>query len=459
MPICYNQPMTNPPYDKTSVASIVSYATGLTGKSLRDFMTNEELASLSQNTKNKGDLGNLVEKFYFDINPGNSSKPDFLEAGLELKTAAVKEYKKKTNGLKYGAKERLKLSKINFNKVGQEDWDSNTLFQKCRHILLLMYLFDVDLEVISRIFVMHPITWELSEKDLAFIKADWEIINQKIKRGEAHLLSGSDTKYLEACTSGTGALVSQPFSPVEAKERSFAFKASYINSSFLADAKFVENLEPLLKEGESPEDFEAIITSRVESYRGKSIDIIADELGCTLSRAKHRLALLSKVMLGIKSKYIEEFEKSGIEIKTVNFSPKGTPVQDMSFPAFSYLDIVKEDWEDSTFKQKIDTKLLFMIFQTQDDGSVVFKKAHFWSMPRKDFKEAKRVWEETKNRVDTKRADKLPLKDFSQVAHVRNHSKNSKPESYLETPHNGRLPEKGFWLNAQYIKSQLENLL
>ena len=451
--------MTHPSYDKTSIASIVDYAKGLTGKTLRDFMLSDEIAGLTQNVKNKGDLGNLVERFYFDINPGNSPKPDFPDAGLELKTAAVERYVKPRNGLIFHSKDRLKLSKINYGKVGSEVWDANSLFQKCERILLLMSLYDGDLEVIDRLFILNPILWELPDKDLEFIKADWEIIQQKIEKGLAHELSGSDTKYLEACTSGKGDMLKQPFSDELAVERSFAFKSSYVTNSFLANAQHVEKLEPVLKEGESPKDFEKIIASRVGKYRNQSINEIAASINYELSSSKQRLALLSYKILGIKSRKAEEFVKSGIEIKTVNFKPNGTPAQDTSFPAFAYMDIVNEEWEDSVFKQKIDTKVLFMIYETDANGIVFFRKAHFWSMPTEDFEEARRVWAETKFRIIDGRANYLPTKKFSTVAHVRNHAANSKPENRIETPLNGRLPVKGFWLNALYVKKQLGHLL
>jgi len=451
--------MTNPPYDKTSIASIVDYAKGLTGKTLRDFMLSDEIAGLTQNVKNKGDLGNLVERFYFDINPGNSPKPDFPDAGLELKTAAVERYVKPRNGLIFHSKDRLKLSRINYGKVGNEVWDANSLFQKCERILLLMSLYDGELEVIDRLFILNPILWELPDKDLEFIKADWEIIQQKIENGLAHELSGSDTKYLEACTSGKGDMLKQPFSDELAIERSFAFKSSYVTNSFLASIQHVEELEPVLKDGESPKDFEAIITSRVSNYKNQPINGIARSISYELSASKQRLALLSYKMLGIKSGKAEEFVKSGIEIKTVNFGPSGTPVQDTSFPAFSYMDTVNEEWEDSTFKQKIDTKILFMIYETDANGLVYFRTAHFWSMPKADFIEAERVWQETKQRIIEGRANDLPKKGFSEVAHVRNHGATSRLEHQIDTPLNGKLPAMCFWLNSQYVKKQLGHLL
>jgi len=449
-------------YDKTSEQSILDFAFHLTGKTLRDFLTVEQQAQVSEDRKNKGLLGNLVEKYYFGINPGSSPLPDFPIAGVELKTAAVVP---STGRLRkgplppvasaYQSKERLKLSTINYMKIVEEEWDNNHLFKKCAHILLLLSLFDGSKSILDRKFIAEPISWRLSGKDVEFIMNDWLTIVNKIKDGKAHELSGADTYYLEACTSGTGTLKEQPFSSELAKERSFAFKPSFVDVSFLRNSKFVDSV---LDSSSSPGQFEEVVLSRLRRFRSLSVIDIAASLNTKLSSAKHYLALLSYKMLEIKSNRVEEFAKAGISIKTVNLLPNGTPSEDMSFPAFSYMDIVSEDWEDSTFKLKIDTKTLLVVFQTDSSGQVSFVNAYFWNMPKEDIREAKRVWDETRMRVSEGRANELPLKAFSSVAHVRNHGRNSKPENHIDSPKNGKLPVKGFWLNAKYIQKQIEEL-
>jgi len=455
-------------YDQTDARSILGFALTLTGKTLSDFITEDERSRIIENKSNKGDLGNLVEKYYFKINPGNSSAPDFPDAGVELKTTAVLPYKKRkqlksgdrtllnTAPDQYRAKERLKLTTINYTKIVNENWIGNSLFKKCETILLLLTLYEAGVLMIDRRFIAQPLLWNLPDKDMDFIRNDWMTIVSKIQEGRAHELSGSDTYYLEACTSGSGRLKNQPHSDIKAKERSFAFKSSYVTASFLSGAKFIESLEPIIQNGESPRDFESLVIKRVHSFKGLTVNDIAEMLKTDLSKSKQYLALLSYAMLSIETRRAEEFVKAGIEIKTINLRPNGTPGEDVSFPALSYMDIVNEEWEDSVFKQKIDTKVLFMIFQKDSDGMVRFLKSIFWSMPLEDIMEAKRVWEETKKRVASGNADKLPLKDFSDVSHVRNHGTDSKPKNRIPTPSNGMLPVKGFWLNAGYVKNQIK---
>ena len=74
--------------------------------------------------------------------------------------------------------------------------------------------------------------WKYPNKDLQIIKRDWEIINLKIREGNAHLLSEGDTFYLGACTKGTTALKSlreQPFNKEKAKQRAYSLKQGYVN--------------------------------------------------------------------------------------------------------------------------------------------------------------------------------------------------------------------------------------
>ena len=45
---------------------------------------------------------------------------------------------------------------------------------------------------------LFRVLWELPKKDLLQIKKDYETIAEKVRRGEAHLLSEGDTLYLGA---------------------------------------------------------------------------------------------------------------------------------------------------------------------------------------------------------------------------------------------------------------------
>ena len=77
-------------------------------------------------------------------------------------------------------------------------------------------------------YLMH----NFSENDLKIIKDDWHTIINKIKDGDAHNISESDTFYLGACTKGVNSksLVSQPFSVKPAKPRAYSLKNNLYDS-------------------------------------------------------------------------------------------------------------------------------------------------------------------------------------------------------------------------------------
>ena len=88
------------------------------------------------------------------------------------------------------------------------------------HINLLDYkIFDV------RIFNIFD-----NANDAQQFEQDWNVIVNKIRNCEAHLLSESDTKYLGACTKGSTALKSfrQQSCGPEAKQRAFSFKTQFM---------------------------------------------------------------------------------------------------------------------------------------------------------------------------------------------------------------------------------------
>lgn len=129
----------------------------------------------------------------------------------------------------------------------------------------------------------------------------------------------------------------------------------------------------------------------------------------------------------------------------------------MSFPTFKYTEIVKKDWLNSELYEIFSTtKYLFMIYQYLDNGTLIFKKAMFWNVPEKDLNtEIKRVWENTVEKIKNNEYDNLPKISESPILHVRPHARNAK-DTY-PTLDGKKAIKKCFWLNASYIKKQIES--
>ena len=86
-------------YDKTNPLSIENYAQKLIGKTFQDVIDDDEqkqpmlvreassygVAEVSEVKRNKGNPGQIIEERFFHYACNNDARPDFHEAGEELK--------------------------------------------------------------------------------------------------------------------------------------------------------------------------------------------------------------------------------------------------------------------------------------------------------------------------------------------------------------------------------------
>jgi DNA mismatch repair protein MutH len=214
---------------------VLQKAETILDKSLRGVISQEAINIIETQIgeyglKRKGFLGDLTEKYFFDINPGNISEPDFTVAGVELKTTPLKKHAQHN----FSSKERLVFSMINYETVINESWKLSSFLKKNKTLLLMFYLWIENQSILDYEFkFIHLLNLleDISDEDVYQIQKDWEYIVSKIKRGEAHLLSEGDTYYLGACTKAMDSSVTrnQPMSSIPAKPRAFSFKQQYIN--------------------------------------------------------------------------------------------------------------------------------------------------------------------------------------------------------------------------------------
>ena len=441
--------MVNFKYDKSSVSSIYKFAVKLIGKTLSEAVILPEDVA---NSRNRGDLGSLVEKYYFEHTPPNNHDPDFKEAGLELKTTGVL-----VRSERYRAKERLVLTMINYEVIVTETWEKSSFYNKCRLMLILFYLYTKEKAVIDRKFVMSPLLYEIPNDDTQQIKRDWEFIRQRVLDGKAHELSEGDTFYLAACRKGSGgedeALRKQPFSDQKAKARAFSFKQSYVNK--LIDGELER--QPALGINQSV-TFEGVTQSKFAPYIGKTVEELSLALNYHQKSKNHKGFLKDVVnrILVNDEKLPLELDKAGIEIKTIRLIKNGSPREAMSFPGFKYLEIIDENWEDSSFFDKLEHKFLFVIFRVDENNAERLEKVSYWNMPYLDRLEAQRVWEETKRRVSIDASD-LPRSSESAVAHVRPKARDGNDK--LQTPQGDFQVKKCFWLNKDYLAGVVNKLV
>ena len=440
------------------------YAKKLKETTLRDSTTISNRLNDAEycSTRVKGKFGQYVEQNYFGIKNNSEKTPDFKEISLELKSTPLK----KNKGGKLKAKERLVLNIINYEEIVKENWENSTFLSKNEMLLLIFYLYEKN-KVFLDFLIKFIEIWKITDHkiDLEIIKQDWKTIVGKIRKGKAHELSEGDTIYLSACRKGAGNgrdFRKQPNSDIRAPQRALSFKPKFMNSII----EKIENSEPLFNNVKQlkKKTFEENIYDKFIPYLNKEIKEIESMIGTKLNSKSNKgyYANLARRMLGVKTKRIDEFEKADISMKIIRLKENGVPKEDMSFPKFNPIDIIKQNWEESKFYDYLNKKFLFIVYQMEDD-KVFFEKAFLWNIPYEDLMETKMVWEKTKKIInegvkvwkDGKiNRNNLPKKSENRVSHVRPHGKDSRDTYSL--PDGRKITKQCFWLNSKYLKEQIE---
>ena len=465
-------------YDKKSPSSIEAYAQKLIGKTFQEIidedviatsMINEEASAYGaaceiENKRNKGNLGQIIEKRFFHYNCNSDSRPDFYEAGVELK---VTPYKKNPNG-KIVAKERLILTMIDYFAVVNEEFETGHLWTKAKLILLVYYLyskeakFNVDYQInFVRLFTPP-------EQDIKIIKHDYEVIVEKIKSGKAHELSEGDTMYLGAATKASTSedRRRQPYSKELAKPRAFSFKNSYM--TYVLNRYIIpgENTYEPIVNGDVVDSFEDYVVEKIEKYRGYTVKDLCIEFQISVEKKPKNLeAMIAYRILGIKGNHAEEFEKANIVVKTIRIGKNNKIKESMSFPTFKFTELIQENWEESTFGTYLEeTRFLFIVYKFNEEDELVLKGCQFWNIPYEDLQnEVYKVWSNTKKVISeglqiTERNgikyNNFPKASENAVCHVRPHAQNA--NDTFDLPDGRKYPKQCFWLNNTYILSQLE---
>lgn len=450
----------------SSVNELVQDSQSLVGKTFGEI----DKFNLLDNTKNKGNFGQIIETGYYGKSLDNKSQADFYELGVELKTTPVK--KIKNNQL--SAKERLVLNIIDYMTLPSETFENSSFLKKSTKMLLVFYLWEQG-KLPKDLRIINVFLHQFSDSDWDIIKEDWTIIYNKVKSGKAHELSESDTTYLSACTKGANkeSTREQPFSPIKAKQRAFSLKNAYMTT--------------LIRKISEPNAFESIIShntslydtlyTKLSPFFNRGINELLENYNLSKVSSKNRNQMLASKMLGIKKNSlsdIEEFSKANIQLKTIRLNKYGTPREHMSFRNFKFTEIINETWDGTEELDYVDkselneffstTQFLFFITQIGEDEIERFIGFKLWKVPGEILENQIRdTWEETirkinggliLNDINGKIQNNLPGSTFNSVCHVRPKGKNSKDTYPL--PDGRPVSKQCFWLDKKYIKSIIE---
>jgi DNA mismatch repair protein MutH len=431
-----------------------------------------DLTNRLSNRKAKGGLGQVIEESFFGYTVNSDARPDFEHLSVELK---VTPFKRNKNGT-ISAKERLVLNIINYMEEVHAHFYISSFWKKNEKLLLMFYewLPEIRREDYK---IYKSILYTFPEADLEIIKQDWEAIVAKIKDGKAHELSEGDTNYLGACTKGANKnqLRDQPYSKIQAMQRAFSLKQSYMTALV---RKYIKNedLESFATKDElKKKSLKEILVNRFSPYIGKTEKEIASLFDIKYNpKSKSFVPSIISSFLGIKGTRldnVEEFAKANIEFKTIRLEPNGKPEQSMSFENIDFYQWTNEDWDESYIRQRFqETKFLFVVFeyrQTEKENpkrDLFLKGIKLWNMPYQTVEtEIRQLWEEINRKVrdgikiEYKQRGKkivetndLPKKkNFNGVTHVR--PKGNDGTDKVTLPNGQIITKQCYWLNNTYI--------
>ena len=437
-------------YDPYSITSILNYAKDLKSHTLADRCHPD---ILEKSYAGKGNFGHYLEKFYFGFDPNNNPQPDFRYIGVELKSGAIIETKKG-----FRAKERLAIGTINYSNIVNESFETSNVWKKLKMLLLVFHIYKKDEDPrkykISNINIV-----QYTNSEIAQIKDDWNLVKNKVSVGKAHEISGGDTLFLEAATTGgkNQNYVPQPFSDDLAHPRRFALKPAFV-TTLLKKGEYFDN-EIIQATEDKPLNLvvppRTFLLKKLQEYKNISLEETINMLGIEYSTQKNFISRVSKKLVEqiLLDKYSENiFESLELIHKTCRVYD-GKLKEHISFPHMKYDKLVQREWEESDFNQIIESKFMFVFWENVKE-EFYLRNIVFWNAPPEEVKEAKRIWERTKLLIIDKQADNLPKVNESYFVHVRPHGRDSNDK--YPTPYGVDVKKQSFWMHKKYIE---ENIL
>ena len=182
-------------------------------------------------SRGKGGLGQDLELLYFKLPRSNASRPDFAEAGLELKCSPVRRLK---DG-RLVPKERVSLSMIDYAHILDEEWETSAFLKKNRHLLLVFYLFDEHITSALDYTIKYVGRWSIPDECMPLLRDDWLYIQKMLRIYGPGGLSGRLTNHLEAAKKGALGINAN---------RAFALKPAFVGKYVLPVLRTQPNILP-----------------------------------------------------------------------------------------------------------------------------------------------------------------------------------------------------------------------
>ncbi len=418
-----------------------------------------EVLTTKHRGNNKGSIGMAVETDVFNIANNSDRNPDFKEAGIELKVIPLKRTSKNT----LVPKERMVLTMIDYMEDYKYEFHESHLYNKTKMMQIIQYNHDYvdkyNSEFIDQYILHFP------GQDREIIQADYNIIIERIRKGEAHLISEKDTNYLSACRKGAGKgkdLRQQPFSDKKAPSRAFSLKPKYLRVLNERRKTTNENIFKLADLERFNYSFEQLMEFKVNKYIGMTKQELVTKLSLQDKKDSKQIMnlIISKIFNYQKNiSKAPELRKAGIIPKTIRII-NGKVKESMSFEQIKPKELNERTWKESEMYDHFkNEKFAFFIFEGADKEELIFKGMKMWSMPSDDIKKYATIYQDMKEKINMSGSvwkektykNTFPKEADHPIGHVRPKAKDSKDDYVL--PSGDITPKQAFWLNKRYIQN------
>lgn len=394
-----------------SEKELLEYTENIKGKTFKE-IDSKHLLDNARLKRAKGLLGHVVESGFYDYPINSDSRADFEELDIELKVTG---YVKNKNG-SLRAKERLVLSKIDFNQIVNETFETSHVLGKCKKMLIIWYEYDPSKE--AKDFLITDFQLYDMSNDFEIFNNDFEIIKGKVLEGKAHELSEGDTSYLGACTKARTSKdrTKQPFSDILPKPRAYSLKNAYMTGILRENIKQTTTFRSSKRN-----EFKTVVDyvkNKLEPYFGKTqLEILEEITGKNYSNniPKHISKMISNELIGKDDELInknELFAKTSFIIKNLPIQENGKPRERMSFKTISLSDF-EDEWNESYWKNYFEETTLIVICYKEANGSKngyrVLSDVKQISFDENDLDEFGKTYNQIKIAIEKKDINLLPI--------------------------------------------------
>jgi DNA mismatch repair endonuclease MutH len=422
-------------------------AAWLPGRRLSEVVANRSLVSVS-GASNKGTVGAVIEQ-YFGIRPNSDPRPDFHRATIELKTVPLR-----PRDSKIVPKERTFISMIDYHALPAEEWATAAVRKKLGRILFVYYGWVPD-RPMSEFVVSDVVLWDPKESAHERMRVDWEVVRDLVRAGRAEHISESMGTLLAAATKGPGGppTKSQPFSTALAQPRGWALRPAF-TATVLADFRRIKGRLGLVRAA-PPTDAEQRAISILMGLVGHRFGDVARAHGIKPSKEKNRAAnVIRKVVRTSWKDALKELEAVGLQLRVVPVDAHGSPYESMSFPAFRYQELIREEWPDSELRQSLDRFLIVPLEGGKGLDNLdetVIRRCFIWAPDDGEIDQIGREWTMFRDQIIAGRALSLTPESETKILHVRPHGRDRLDSD--PAPIVGPVVKKSFWINKGYVGS------